>query len=249
VLECWVSETITPTFQNPVLQLHSDFLDATWPTAPSNRVAEARVDEKAMRQKSLARFLRFQSDNRKSKTCTERSRSIENRKWAGLFAIVVALTVGGARVEAQQTGKVARIGFLDSGTASGSAVLVEAFRQEMRKFGWIDGKNITIEYRFAEQKAGRLAELATDLVRLKVDVIVAASTSVVLAAKRATTTIPIVFTNSADPVGAGLVASLARPGGNVTGLSSLGELYSKRLEILKDAVPKLSRVGLLRTSS
>ena len=149
--------------------------------------------------------------------------------------------------DAQQTGKVLRIGFLDYSTASGSAVLLEAFRQELSKLGWIEGKNIAIEYRFAERKNERLPELAADLVRLKVDLIVVTGTAPALAAKRATTTIPIVMTNSADPVGAGLVASLARPGGNVTGISSLSpELNTKRLEILKDAVPKLSRVGLLR---
>jgi len=151
-------------------------------------------------------------------------------------------------VDAQQAGKVFRIGILDSSTASGSAILWEAFQQELRKFGWIGGKNITIEYRFAEQKPERLPELATDLVRLKVDLIVVTSSVPALAAKKATTTIPIVMTNPADPVGAGLVASLARPGGNVTGNSSLSpELNSKRLEILKDAISRLSRVGFLGT--
>jgi putative ABC transport system substrate-binding protein len=152
--------------------------------------------------------------------------------------------------EAQPIGKVLRIGFLDSSTASGSAVLVEAFRQELRKLGWIEGKNLTIEYRFAENKGiERLPELAADLVRLKVDLIVATDTPSALAAKNAATTIPIVMTNVGDPVGAGLVASLARPGGNVTGNASLTpELNSKRLEVLKDAVPKLARVGLLRGS-
>src|SRR5438132_10549468 len=186
------------------------------------------------------RFFASQSDNLKSK--------IQSRKWAGLFTIVVALTVCGARADAQQAGKIFRIGFLDIGTAPGSAVLVEPFRQEMRKLGWIEGKNMTIEYRFAEQKTERLPELAADLVRLKVDLIVTQGTPAALAAKSATTTIPIVMASGGDPVGAGLVASLARPGGNVTGLSSLGELNTKRLEILKDAVPKLGRVGLLRRS-
>ena len=131
--------------------------------------------------------------------------------------------------DAQQTTKIGRIGFLDNSTASGSAVLVEAFRQELRKLGWIDRKNIAIEYRFAEQKNERLPELAADLVRLKVDLIVAAGTEPALAAKNATATVPIVMTNAADPVGAGLVASLARPGGNVTGLSGLAvELNTKR---------------------
>src|SRR5262245_30765664 len=140
--------------------------------------------------------------------------------------------------QAQQPVKVARIGFLDNSTPSGSAVLVDAFRQGLSKLGWIEGKNITIEYRFAEQNLERLPELAAELVRLKVDVIVGASTGAALAAKSATTTIPIVMTQSSEPVAAGLVASLARPGGNVTGLSSLAvELNTKRLEILKDAVP------------
>jgi putative ABC transport system substrate-binding protein len=148
--------------------------------------------------------------------------------------------------QAQQSGKIFRIGFLDASTASGSAVLVEAFRQELSKLGWIEGKNIAIEYRFAEQKNERVPELAADLVRLKVDLIVVAAQNTALAAKNATTTIPIVIASVADPVGAGLVASLARPGGNVTGLSNLAtELNTKRLEVLKDAVPELARVALL----
>jgi ABC-type uncharacterized transport system substrate-binding protein len=127
------------------------------------------------------------------------------------------------------------------------AVLLDAFRQEMSKLGWIEGKNITIEYRFGEGKTERLPELAADLVRLKVDLIVTTGEPPGLVAKGATSTIPIVMANAADPVGAGLVASLARPGGNVTGLSNLGtELITKRLEVLKDAVPKLARVGILR---
>src|SRR5215475_4217567 len=150
---------------------------------------------------------------------------------------------------AQQAGKIFRIGFLDNSTASSSNFVVEAFRQEMGKLGWIEGKNIIIEYRFAENKgADRVSELAADLVRLKVDIIVVSgSNAATRAAKTATSTIPIVMATSADPVGAGLVASLARPGGNVTGNSSLApELNTKRLEILKDAVPKLARVGVLR---
>ena len=124
----------------------------------------------------------------------------------------------GARVDAQQPGKIFRIGFLDSSTASGSAVLVEAFRQELSKLGWIEGKNITIEFRFTENKGvTRLPELAAELVRLKVDLIVGTDTPSALAAKNATANIPIVMTNPGDPVGGGLVASLARPGGNVTG--------------------------------
>src|SRR5262249_11960176 len=161
--------------------------------------------------------------------------------------IVFILGLGSDVAQAQQTGKIFRVGFLDSSTASSSTLLVDAFRQELSKLGWIEGKNIAVEYRFAEQKPERLPELAADLVRLKVDLIVVTGGLVALAAKGATTTIPIVMAIAGDPVGAGLVASLARPGGNVTGLSALTpELNTKRLEILKDAVPKLIRVGLLR---
>src|SRR5262245_4818603 len=180
----------------------------------------------------------FRSDNLKSK--------IENLKLVGLLAIALTFTFGGAVIDAQQTGKIFRIGFLDNSTAAGMAVLSEAFRQELSKLGWIEGKNIAIEYRFAEGKNDRLPQLTADLVRLKVDLIVVASGPSVLAAKSATTSIPIVMTSHADPVAAGLVASLSRPGGNVTGLSALSpELNTKRLEILNDSVANLARVGLL----
>ena len=163
-----------------------------------------------------------------------------------LFVITTLLLAIVSPIHAQQTEKIFRIGFLDSSTAAGSAVLVDAFRQDLGKLGWIEGKNIAIEYRFAEQKYERLPDLAADLVRLKVDLIVVAATPPALAAKKATTTIPIVMASVGDPVGVGLVASLARPGGNVTGFSNLAtELNTKRLEILKDVVPKLARVGLL----
>jgi putative tryptophan/tyrosine transport system substrate-binding protein len=153
-------------------------------------------------------------------------------------------------VGAQQPGKIFRIGFLDSSKASGMAVLVDAFRHELGKLGWIEGKNLSIDYRFAENKGrDRLAELASELVRLKVDLIVVTSGPAASVSKGAATTIPIVITSSVDPVGEGVVASLARPGGNVTGLSTLApELNTKRLEILKDAVPKLARVGVLHPS-
>jgi ABC-type uncharacterized transport system substrate-binding protein len=191
------------------------------------------------------RFFASQSDNLKSKACPEPHRRIENLKLVGIVALVFTFAFGGAVATAQQPTKIFRIGFLDNSTAAGSAVLVDAFRQEMRKLGWIEGKNITIEYRFAEQKDERLPELAADLVRLKIDLIVVTGGPAALAAKGATSTIPIVIAQVGDPVGQGLVASLARPGGNVTGLSSLIELNTKRLEILKDAVSKLARVGLL----
>jgi putative ABC transport system substrate-binding protein len=166
-----------------------------------------------------------------------------------LLALCSLLLALCSPIHAQQTGKIRRIGFLDRSTASGSVLYVDAFRQELSKLGWVEGKNATIEYRFAEQKAERLYELAADLVRLKVDLIVVSGRAPGLAAKKATTTIPIVMMSFPDPVAAGMVASLARPGGNVTGLSGLNpELNTKRLEILRDAVLKLSRVGVLRQS-
>jgi len=194
----------------------------------------------------MAKILRtanrwLRSDNRKSK--------IQNRKLAGLLSIIVALAFafGGAVAEAQQPTKIPRIGFMDRSTVSGSAVFLDAFRQELSKLGWIEGKSITTEYRFAEGKTERLPALAAELVRLKVDLIVASGRAPAFAAKNATTTIPIVMTSFPDPVAEGLVTSLARPGGNVTGFSNLAaELNTKRLEILKDAVPKLARVGVLR---
>ena len=158
----------------------------------------------------------------------------------------VILLVGATIAEAQQPGKIFRIGFLDPANASSMAVMVDAFRQELNKLGWIEGKNIAFEYRFAENKSERVPELAAELVRLKVDLIVTSGNPPALEAKKTTTTIPIVMTSIIDPVALGLVDSLARPGGNVTGLYSFAtELNTKRLEILKDAVPKLARVGLL----
>jgi putative tryptophan/tyrosine transport system substrate-binding protein len=181
-----------------------------------------------------------------SKGCAALSRSIENLQWLGFSAMTFVLVVTGAVAHGQAT-KVARIGFLDRSTASGSTLFVDAFRQEISKLGWVEGKNVIIQYRFAEGKADRLPELAAELVRSKVDLIVVSGRAPGLAAKKATTTIPVVMMSFPDPVAAGMVASLARPGGNVTGLSSLtNELNSKRLEILKDTVPKLSRVGVLR---
>jgi putative tryptophan/tyrosine transport system substrate-binding protein len=168
-----------------------------------------------------------------------------NRKITA-FTLCAMLSTPCSFANAQQTGKVPRIGFLDSSTASSSTLLVEAFRQELSKLGWIEGKNITIEYRFAEQKPERMSDLAAELVRLKVDLIVVSGIGVALAAKKATATIPIVMTRAGDPVALGLVASLARPGGNITGVSTLSfDLITKRLEVLKDAVPKLARVGVL----
>jgi len=148
---------------------------------------------------------------------------------------------------AQQTGKIARIGFLDTSTGSESSLRFKAFWQEINRLGWIQGKTLTVEYRFAEQDNKRLPKLVADLVHRKVDLIAVAGTAAALEAKRATSTIPIVLTGVGDPVAAGLVASFARPEGNVTGVSTLTpELEGKRLELLKDIIPKLSRVGVIR---
>jgi putative ABC transport system substrate-binding protein len=177
------------------------------------------------------------------KSCGDKmNRRTAIRRLATFFLTTASLA------QAQQAGKILRIGWLDPSTASSMVGLLEVFRQELRRLGWIEGKNIIIEYRFAENKGPEhYPELAAELVRLKVDLIVASGGATPLAAKRATSTIPIVMTHTGDPVSQGLVASLARPGGNVTGNSSLSpELNTKRLEILKDAIPKLARVGFLR---
>jgi len=188
------------------------------------------------------RFLDSSSDNRKSK--------IQNLKWAGLFAIVVALTVCGARAEAQQPKKVPRIGYLDAVSLSASAGRIEAFRQGLRELGYIEGKNIVIEYRFAEGKLDQVPRNAAELVGLKVDVIVTGGRTATHAAKQATVTIPIVMGQDPDPVGNGFIANLARPGGNITGLSTLApELSGKQLELLKETVPRLSRVAVFGTST
>jgi putative ABC transport system substrate-binding protein len=151
---------------------------------------------------------------------------------------------------AQQPTKVPRIGFLLATSPSAISARVEAFRQGLRELGYVEGKNIVIEWRYAEGKLDRLLALAAELVRLKVDIIVTGGASSTRAAKEATTTIPIVMAQDPDPVASGFVASLARPGGNITGLASLSpELSGKRLELLKEIVPKLSRVAVLGTST
>ena len=153
-------------------------------------------------------------------------------------------------VEAQQAEKVPRIGYLSGSPPSAVAQLNEAFRQGLRELGYMEGKNIIIEWRSGEGKRDRLPALAAELVRLKVDVIVTAGPLVTRAAKQATSAIPIVMAQDPDPVGNGFVASLARPGGNITGLSRLApELSGKQLELLKQIVPKLSRVAVFGTST
>lgn len=148
--------------------------------------------------------------------------------------------------QAQQTGKVPLIGFLVPGSPAAYASRIESFRQRLRELGYLEGKAIIIEYRYAERGMKTLPELVDELVRLKVAVIVTSSAGGIRAAKNATKTIPIVFTATADPVEDGLVSSLARPGGNVTGLALLApELNGKRLELLKEAFPKITRVAFL----
>jgi putative ABC transport system substrate-binding protein len=159
---------------------------------------------------------------------------------------LASITLAGA----QQPKKVARIGYLTGATPDGQSARIEAFRQGLRELGYVEGKNIVIEYRYAEQNLDRLPALAAELVRLKVDVIVTGGAGNTRVAKAATNTIPIVMTQDSDPVANGFVASLARPGGNITGLSSLApEISGKQLELLKETVPKLSRIAVLRETS
>ncbi len=152
--------------------------------------------------------------------------------------------------DAQQPAKIHRIGFLHPSSSTAVGQHVAAFRQGLRELGYVEGQNIAIEYRYAEGQPERLPDLAAELVGLKVDLIVASTTPASLAAGRATTTIPIVITNAGDPLGSGLVASLARPAGNITGLSlQHPELTGKRLQLLQEVVPKLSRVAILWNSA
>jgi len=164
--------------------------------------------------------------------------------------IAVVLLAFRVAVEAQQPKKVPRIGYLSVSSPSAMSTRTEAFRQGLRELGYVEGKNIVIEWRSAEGKRDRLPSLAAELVRLKVDIIVTAGPPATRSAKEATVTIPIVFAQDGDPVASGFVASLARPGGNITGLSTLApELSGKRLELLKEIVPRLSRVAVLGNST
>ena len=181
------------------------------------------------------------SPNRKSK--------IQNPKWLGLSVIAFVLVTCGAVATAQQSTKVPRVGYLVANFPSTNPARNEAFRQGLRELGYVEGKSI-IEWRYAEGKPDRLPALAAELVRLKVDVIVTAGPASTRPAKEATSAIPIVMGFDNDPVGSGVVASLARPGGNVTGLSTLApEISGKQLELLKEIVPRLSRVAVLGTST
>ena len=198
-----------------------------------------------MRERIWLRSSNSYSHNRKSKTCPELRRSIQNLRWGRIFAIVLIFAFGGAVAQAQPA-KVIRIGFLGPTSAASNAGRMEALRAGLRDLGYLEGKNLVIESRWAEGKFDRLPELAAELVRLNVDVILTTGTPGIRAAKNATTTIPIVMVTSGDPVGFGFVASLARPGGNITGSSTFGpELSAKRLELLKETLPRTQRVAVL----
>jgi putative ABC transport system substrate-binding protein len=173
---------------------------------------------------------------------------IFSSRWAVITQILVCATLSTfcTSVKAQQAKKIPRIGYLSPRSLSGDSERSEVFRQELRELGYVEGRNILIEYRYAEGKLDRLPDLAVELVGLKVDLIVATSDFGVRAAKDATKTIPIVFVGSSDPVGDGFVTSLAQPGGTATGSSILyPELSAKRLELFKEAFPKISRLAVL----
>ena len=182
------------------------------------------------------------SDNRKS--------AVQNPKWAGVFAIALLYIVAAVEAQAQHPTKIPRIGFLITSSPSAIAPRMDAFRQGLRELGYVEDKNIVIERRHAEGQFDRLPALAAELVSLKVDVIISSGPTATRSAKAATSTIPIVMTFDDDPVGSGFVASLARPGGNITGLSTLSpEISGKQLELLKEIVPRLGRLAVIGTST
>jgi ABC-type uncharacterized transport system substrate-binding protein len=185
------------------------------------------------------RFLDSHSANLKSK--------IKNPKWVGVITVVVTFAMCGAAAIAQQPAKLSKIGIFTSTSSSLTSLRIEGLRQGLREFGYIEGKNIIIEHRNAGAKPDRYPEIAAELVRLKVDVIVVSGEQAVLALKQSTQTVPIVMlSGGVDPVEAGFIESLARPGGNITGFTNIGvEISGKRLELLKEAVPKAARVAIL----
>jgi putative tryptophan/tyrosine transport system substrate-binding protein len=197
--------------------------------------------------KQMKRIFRLQLlvcpfDNQKSK--------IQNRKLVGIVALVITFAMCGVEVRAQQATKIPRIGFLFVSSLSSNSARIEAFQQGLHDLGYIEGKNIAIEWRSAEGRPDRVPALAAELARLKTDLIVTAGPAATRPVKDATVTIPIVMAQDTDPVGNGFVTSLARPGGNITGLSTLSpELSGKQLELLKEIVPKLSRMAVLGIST
>jgi putative tryptophan/tyrosine transport system substrate-binding protein len=168
---------------------------------------------------------------------------MKRREFSALLGAVVTWPLA---VRAQQSAKMATIGYLGGGGPTGQRAWVDAFVQRLRELGWIEGRTVAIEYRWGEGRADRYAEIAAEFVRLKVDVILANGTEPAVAAKQATSVIPVVFPVAGDPIGSRLVTSLARPGGNVTGLSNLGSgLGAKRLELLREVVPDLRRLAVM----
>jgi len=195
-----------------------------------------------MTKKSQKRFLWFGSANQKSK--------IQNAKLVGILTLGITFAMCGAVAQAQQPAKIPRIGIVTAQPLSAVAVRHEAFRQGLRELGYLEGKDIVIEYRSAEGKFDRLPALMAEIVGLKVAIIVSHGPTTTRAAKEATSRIPIVMAQDTNPIGNGFVASLARPGGNITGLSSLtADLSGKRLELLKEILPKLSRAAVFGTST
>jgi putative ABC transport system substrate-binding protein len=200
-------------------------------------------------------FLRPYSDNRKSKSCpfdklragSEPCRRIEHPKWLGLSLVAFVLVVSVAVAQAQQSAKIHRIGLL-SGGSPGADPRIDVIRQGLRQLGYVEGQNITFEFQWAEGRNDRFADLAAALVRLNPDIIVVTTGEpAIIALKQATNTIPIVMTSVGDPIGRGFIASLARPGGNITGVSNQAvELTGKWLELLKESAPKVAEVAVLR---
>ena len=200
-----------------------------------------------MREQSWLRVADSLSGNRKAAPRTKSGAADANLKSGGIFALILAVVLSGAAALAQQPNKLPRIGMLGSTSPALLAARYAAFRQGLRELGHVDGKNIAIEHRYAEGKLDRFPDLAAELVRAKVDIIVAGGDPGVRAAKNATKTIPVVMVGvGTDPVETGLVESLAHPGGNITGFTNFGvELGGKRLELFKEAVPKIVRVGFI----
>jgi putative ABC transport system substrate-binding protein len=203
-----------------------------------------------MDKTSWVRILNSCSDNLHSESGPANQKRPRRSKWLGLLAIAFMPMACAVVAQAQQPTKFPRIGFQTDAPTSAVTARIEAFRQGLRELGYIEGKNIIIEWRSAEGKLERRSEIAAEFVRLKVDVIVSAGPTVTRAVKEATSTIPIVMAQDPDPIGNGFVASLARPGGNITGLATLStEISGKQLELLKEIVPKLSRVAVIGNST
>jgi len=203
-----------------------------------------------MDKTSWVRILNSCSDNLESESGSANQKRPRRLTCLGILVIAFMLVVCAVLAQAQQPTKVPRIGFQLDAPTSAVTARIEAFRQGFRELGYIEGKNIIIEWRSAEGKPERRSEIAAELVRLKVDVIVSAGPTVTRAVKEATSTIPIVMAQDPDPIGNGFVASLGRPGGNITGLATLStEISGKQLELLKEIVPKLSRVAVIGNST